>query len=50
MTQFEYYSFHGTPGDTIDNELDNLGAHGWEAFAMVPWGFEIVVYLKREKQ
>lgn len=50
MKKFEYYSFFGTHGDTTNEYLDELGKDGWEAYAVVPNGDTIVVYLKREKR
>lgn len=50
MKKFEYYSFYGNHGSTTDEYLDELGEDGWEAYAIVPNGDTIVVYLKREKQ
>lgn len=50
MKKFEYYSFHGTHGNATNEFLDELGKDGWEAYAVVPNGDTIVVYLKREKQ
>ena len=50
VKKFEYYSFCGTHGDTTNEYLDELGTDGWEAYAVVPNGDTIVVYLKREKQ
>ena len=50
MKQFEYYSFCGYPGDEVDQTLDDLGIEGWEAFAIIPQGEQILVYLKRELQ
>ena len=46
MKKFEYYSFYGTHGDTTNEYLDELGKDGWEAYAVVPNGDTIVVYLK----
>ncbi len=50
MKKFEYYSFLGTHGDTTNEYLDELDKDGWEAYAVVPNGDTIVVYLKREEQ
>lgn len=50
MKKFEYYSFFGIHGDTTNEHLDKLGKAGWEAYAVVPNGDTIVVYLKREKR
>lgn len=50
MKKFEYYTFYGKHGDETDRMLDHLGNDGWEAFAIVPCGVEMLVYyLKREK-
>ena len=49
MKQYEYYSFFGRHGDEADQMLDKLGKEGWEAYAIVPAGISIVVYLKRPK-
>lgn len=49
MKKFEYYSFNGIHGDAADEYLDELGKSDWEAYAVVPNGDTIVVYLKREK-
>lgn len=45
MKKFEYYSFFATGHDNADQALEELGADGWEAYAVEwPW-----FYLKREK-
>lgn len=49
MKKFEYYALYGKHGDYIDQLLDSYGDAGWEAFAVVPDGDGIVIYLKREK-
>lgn len=44
MKKFEYYSFCATYHDDADQTLEELGADGWEAYAVQwPW-----FYLKRE--
>ena len=48
MKKFEYFSFYGIGDDKIDNYLNNIGADGWEAFAIIPRNRGVVVYLKRE--
>ncbi len=50
MRRFEYYSFFGKHGDETDQMLDDLGEQGWEAFAIIPDGDCLAVYLRREKQ
>lgn len=45
----EYYAIYGKHGDDINQALDKYGDEGWEAFAVVPDGSGIVIYLKRKK-
>lgn len=50
MKKFEYYSIHLRPNEDAVQVLDCYGKDGWEAYAIVPNGDTIVVYLKREKR
>lgn len=48
MKRFEYYSIFSKHGDDADECLEDLGKKGCEAFAIVPFEEDIVIYFKRE--
>lgn len=48
MKKFEYYVLYLRLGENAVQILDRYGEDGWEAFAAVPDGMGIVIYLKRE--
>ena len=48
MKKFEYYVLYLRLGENAVQILDRYGDAGWEAFAAVPDGMGIVIYLKRE--
>lgn len=49
MKKFEYYSIHLRADEDTVQVLDQYGNDGWEAFAIIPNGYETIIYLKREK-
>lgn len=48
MKKFEYYEIFPRTDEGIIELLDHYGEDGWEAFAAMPDGMGIVIYLKRE--